>query len=204
MAIGLLFLIYAGYKYHGMPPVIAAMIGPIEGVGIMSNVISYVRPFAVGVAGVKIAETGNEMLYGHVDSEGHATGLIGVIENLSHHDISGTMLLLLLLPVILPFVVKFGKISLPGNISFGKMFLAGFLLTGILGYGLGVGSSLFMLLVLLFGWLLVQVFALGLGLLSPNIHTTRLHLVEWMKQFYEVAGEKFSPFGFTAAAVEVE
>ncbi len=204
MAVGLLFLIYAGYKYHGMPPVIAAMIGPIEGVGIMSNVISYVRLFAVGVAGVKIAETGNEMLYGHVDSEGHATGLIGVIENLSHHDISGTMLLLLLLPVILPFVVKFGKISLPGNISFGKMFLAGFLLTGILGYALGVGSSLFMLLVLLFGWLLVQVFALGLGLLSPNIHTTRLHLVEWMKQFYEVAGEKFSPFGFTAAAVEVE
>jgi len=204
MAIGLLFLIYAGYKYHGMPPVIAAMIGPIEGVGIMSNVISYVRLFAVGVAGVKIAETGNDMLYGHIDPAGHSTGLVGVLENLALHDITGLMVLLLLLPVILPFVVKIGKIPLPVNISFGRMFLGGFLISGILGYALGVGSSVFMLLVFLFGWLVVQGFALGLGLLSPNIHTTRLHLVEWMKQFYEVAGEKFSPFGFTAAAVEVE
>jgi vacuolar-type H+-ATPase subunit I/STV1 len=50
----------------------------------------------------------------------------------------------------------------------------------------------------------VQIFAWVLGVVSPNIHAARLHLVEWMKQFYVVAGEKFSPFGFTARAVEVE
>ena len=61
-----------------------------------------------------------------------------------------------------------------------------------------------MLLILFFGWLVVQVFAWILGLVSPNIHTARLHLVEWMKQFYEAVGDKFEPFGFTARVVEVE
>ena len=51
---------------------------------------------------------------------------------------------------------------------------------------------------------LQQVFAWILGLVSPNIHTARLHLVEWMRQFYEAGGDKCEPFGFTARVVEVE
>ena len=35
------------------------VISPIEAIGMMPSVISYVRLFAVGVVGVKIAETGN-------------------------------------------------------------------------------------------------------------------------------------------------
>ncbi|MEC7700549.1 MAG: hypothetical protein VX652_01990 [Candidatus Thermoplasmatota archaeon] len=204
IVIGVLMLSYASYKYHGMPIFIAALLGPIEGIGMMPTIISYVRLFAVGVAGVKIAETGNEMLYGHIE-DGHATGMLGVLDGLAHnHDISGVMLLLLLLPVIVPFLIKFGKISLPVNISFGRMFLGGFLLSGLLGFALGAGNNVFMLMILFFSWLGVQIFAWILGLVSPNIHTARLHVVEWMKQFYEAVGDKFEPFGFTARVVEVE
>jgi vacuolar-type H+-ATPase subunit I/STV1 len=196
-------LSYASYKYHGMPVLIAALLGPIEGIGMMPSVISYVRLFAVGVAGVKIAETGNDMLYGS-----HGKGMIGVVEELAHHDVSGLMLLAVLLPVILPFALNLLKVSLPelplGLNSFGRQFLFGFLISGGLGFALGVGSSVFMLLTLFFGWLVVQVFAWILGLVSPNIHTARLHLVEWMKQFYDAVGDKFEPFGFTARVVEVE
>tara|TARA_B100000586_G_scaffold167963_1_gene122506 strand:- start:71 stop:1483 length:1413 start_codon:yes stop_codon:yes gene_type:complete len=181
IVIGVLMLSYASYKYHGMPIFIAALLGPIEGIGMMPTIISYVRLFAVGVAGVKIAETGNEMLYGHIE-DGHATGMLGVLDGLAHnHDISGVMLLLLLLPVIVPFLIKFGKISLPVNISFGRMFLGGFLLSGLLGFALGAGNNVFMLMILFFSWLGVQIFAWILGLVSPNIHTARLHVVEWMK-----------------------
>ena len=67
-----------------------------------------------------------------------------------------------------------------------------------------VGGSIFTLMIFFFGWLVVQIFAWILGFVSPNIHTARLHLVEWMKQFYEAVGEEFEPFGFTARVVEVE
>ena len=203
VVVGILMLSYASYKYHGMPVLIAALLGPIEGIGMMPSVISYVRLFAVGVAGVKIAETGNDMLYGS-----HDAGMIGVVEELSHHDVAGLTLLAVLLPVILPFALNILKVSLPelpfGLNSFGRQFLFGFLISGGLGFALGVGGSVFMLLTLFFGWLVVQVFAWILGLVSPNIHTARLHLVEWMKQFYEAVGDKFEPFGFTARVVEVE
>ena len=203
VAVGILMLCYASYKYHGMPLLIAGLLGLIEGIGLMPSVISYVRLFAVGVAGVKIAETGNDMLYG-----GHDAGMIGVVEELSHHDVAGLTLLAVLLPVILPFALNLLKVNLPelplGLNSFGRQFLFGFLISGGLGFALGVGSSVFMLLILFFGWLVVQVFAWILGLVSPNIHTARLHLVEWMKQFYEAVGDKFDPFGFTARVVEVE
>ncbi|MEC9263488.1 MAG: hypothetical protein VYD23_00105, partial [Candidatus Thermoplasmatota archaeon] len=108
VVVGILMLSYASYKYHGMPVLIAALLGPIEGIGMMPSVISYVRLFAVGVAGVKIAETGNDMLYGS-----HDAGMIGVVEELAHHDVAGLTLVAVLLPVILPFALNILKVSLP-------------------------------------------------------------------------------------------
>jgi len=200
--IGVLMLIYASYAYHGMPPAIAAMLGPIEGIGMMSTVVSYVRLFAVGLVGVKIAETGNHMLYGHME-DGHGTGMVGIVSDLSHHNVSGFILAAILLPMILPFALKFMKLDIP-QLGFKMQLLLGFIVSGGLGYAFGVGSSIFLLIVLFIGWFVVQGFAWLLGVVSPNIHAARLHLVEWMKQFYEVMGEKFAPFGFTARAVEVE
>ncbi|MBC8437725.1 MAG: hypothetical protein H8D82_00470, partial [Euryarchaeota archaeon] len=78
---------------------------------------------------------------------------------------------------------------------FGASFFAG------LAFG---GGGAYSVLVMFYAWLGVQAFAWVLGVFSPNIHTARLHLVEWMKQFYQVAGETFSPFGFNARYVEVE
>ncbi|MDP6379059.1 MAG: hypothetical protein QF885_05380, partial [Candidatus Thalassarchaeaceae archaeon] len=183
-------------------PAIAAMLGPIEGIGMMSTVVSYVRLFAVGIVGVKIAETGNHMLYGHME-DGHGTGMVGIISDLSHHNVSGFILAAILLPMILPFALKFLKLDIP-QLGFKMQLLLGFVVSGGLGYAFGVGSSIFLLIVLFIGWFVVQGFAWLLGVVSPNIHAARLHLVEWMKQFYEVVGEKFAPFGFTARTVEVE
>ena len=56
-------LMWTLYKYHGVPFPINIGLAPIEAVGMMPTVISYVRLFAVGVVGVKIAETGNHMLF---------------------------------------------------------------------------------------------------------------------------------------------
>ena len=56
-------LMWTLYKYHGVPFPINIGLAPIEAVGMMPTVISYVRLFAVGVVGVKIAETGNSMLF---------------------------------------------------------------------------------------------------------------------------------------------
>ena len=70
--------------------------------------------------------------------------------------------------------------------------------------GLIVVGGVYLVVTLGLAWIGVQFFAWGLEVASPNIHTARLHLVEWMKQFYQAVGEAFEPFGFTAAAVEVE
>ncbi len=104
----------------------------------MPTVISYVRLFAVGVVGVKIAETGNDKLF-HPMAEMISTG-----------------------------------------------------------------DSLYLVPLLLIGWLAVQFFAWGLGVFSPNIHAARLHFVEWMRQYYDSSGEAFLPFGFRSRHVEVE
>ncbi|MEE2748111.1 MAG: V-type ATPase 116kDa subunit family protein [Candidatus Thermoplasmatota archaeon] len=140
MLIGLVMVVIAVsmimwmlYRYHGVPFPINIGLGPIEAVGMMPTVISYVRLFAVGVVGVKIAETGNTMLF--------------------------------------------------ANISMDEPFMA---------------------VILIIGWLGVQIFAWGLGVFSPNIHAARLHFVEWMRQFYDASGEAFKPFGFKARRVEVE
>lgn len=62
-AVGVVMIIWMLYRYHGVPFPINVGLGPIEAVGMMPTVISYVRLFAVGVVGVKIAETGNHMLF---------------------------------------------------------------------------------------------------------------------------------------------
>jgi V/A-type H+/Na+-transporting ATPase subunit I len=67
-----------------------------------------------------------------------------------------------------------------------------------------VGGGSYSVMIMFFAWLGIQAFAWVLGVFSPNIHTARLHLVEWMKQFYEVAGDVFAPFGFNPRYVEVE
>jgi vacuolar-type H+-ATPase subunit I/STV1 len=43
--------------------VIGIPLGVLESLGMLPKVVSYVRLFAVGVVGVKIAATGNEMIY---------------------------------------------------------------------------------------------------------------------------------------------
>ncbi len=126
-----LMLMWTLYKYHGVPFPINVGLAPIEAVGMMPSVISYVRLFAVGAVGVKIAETANKKLYTEID--------------------------------------------------FGEPVIA---------------------LLLLFGWILGQTFALVLGLFSPNIHAARLHFVEWMRQYYDSSGEAFDPFGTKSKFVE--
>lgn len=126
-----LMLMWTLYRYHGVPFPINVGLAPIEAVGMMPSVISYVRLFAVGAVGVKIAETANKKLYTEID--------------------------------------------------FGEPVIA---------------------LLLLFGWILGQTFALVLGLFSPNIHAARLHFVEWMRQYYDSSGEAFDPFGTKSKFVE--
>ena len=122
---------------------IALIMGPLESIGMLPKVLSYVRLFAVGVVGVKIAATGNEMIY---------EVMAHTLADLSHASTTD----IILVPV---------------------MFI---------------------------GWILVQIFALVLGIFSPNIHTVRLHFVEWMMQFYEGSGLPFKAFGFKPDKVEVE
>ena len=133
---GILLLIVALWKYEEMPLPIAIALGPIESVQALSNTVSYVRLFAVGVVGVKIAETGNKLLY----------------QDLIVAD--GTHLLLIPIAVV--------------------------------------------------GWLAVHLFALVLGVFSPNVQAARLHFVEWMGKFYETGGEPFKPFGKKLVNVEAD
>lgn len=126
-------LVWTLYRYHGLDLPIALMMGPIEALGMMPTIISYVRLFAVGVVGVKIAETGNHMFF--------------------------------------------------DNISLDEPLMA---------------------IALFIGWFVVQAFAWVLGVFSPNIHAARLHMVEWMKQYYDSSGKPFSPFGGTSRYVEGE
>ncbi len=49
--------------HEGVPILVAAFLGPMEAIGMLPTTLSYVRLFAVGVVGVKIAEAGNSMIY---------------------------------------------------------------------------------------------------------------------------------------------
>ena len=51
-------------------------------------------------------------------------------------------------------------------------------------------------------FVLVQLFAIALGILSPSIHAVRLHFVEWMGKFYDGSGKAFSPLGGRTLHVE--
>ena len=70
-----------------------------------------------------------------------------------------------------------------------------------IGPAMDAGDYLGLLLgVVLF--VLVQLFAIALGILSPSIHAIRLHFVEWMGKFYDGSGQAFSPLGGRTLHVE--
>jgi V/A-type H+-transporting ATPase subunit I len=143
LSVGVVMVIIMLWKYEGIPLPIAIGLGPLESLQVLSNTISYVRLFAVGIVGVKIAETGNIMIY---------EPLVHILSDISHAGV----LDIILIPV------------------------------------------------LLVSWLLVQLFALVLGMFSPNVQAARLHFVEWMGKFYETGGEPFAPFGKEAINVEAD
>jgi len=58
---GVLILIVALAVYEGFGWAGGVIMGPIETFGLLANALSYLRVMAVGVAGVKIAEIGNNM-----------------------------------------------------------------------------------------------------------------------------------------------
>ncbi len=62
-------LIWTLYNYHGIPIAVSLILAPIEAIGMMPSVISYVRLFAVGIVGVKIAETGNKLWEPMMDAD---------------------------------------------------------------------------------------------------------------------------------------
>ena len=49
--VSVVLLMWTLYKYHGVPFPINVGLAPIEAVGMMPTVISYVRLFAVGIVG---------------------------------------------------------------------------------------------------------------------------------------------------------
>ena len=59
--VGVVCLIYGLAVYEKFGWLGGAIMGPIETFGLLANTLSYLRIMAVGVAGVKIAEIGNEM-----------------------------------------------------------------------------------------------------------------------------------------------
>ena len=61
VVIGVICLIYGLAVYEGFGWLGGIIMGPIETFGLLANTLSYLRVMAVGVAGVKIAEVGNEM-----------------------------------------------------------------------------------------------------------------------------------------------
>lgn len=72
-----------------------------------------------------------------------------------------------------------------------------------IGPALDSGDVISLLLgVVLF--VLIQLFAIALGILSPTIHAVRLHFVEWMGKFYDGSGSAFAPLGGRTLHVEGE
>ncbi|MDP6888426.1 MAG: V-type ATPase 116kDa subunit family protein [Candidatus Thalassarchaeaceae archaeon] len=69
IVVAVIMIMWMLWRYHGVPFPINIGLGPIEAVGMMPTVISYVRLFAVGVVGVKIAETGNTMLFDKISMD---------------------------------------------------------------------------------------------------------------------------------------
>ncbi len=135
VVIGVVCASWGLVKYEGFGAA-GWMIGPLETISLLSNTLSYIRLFAIGVVGVKIAEAGNNL------------GYHNMVVNIEHL-LAGEDVVLSAILVILTLML----------------------------------------------WLGVQVFAWVLGVFSPNIHTARLHFVEWMGKFHEGVGEPFAPLG---------
>ncbi len=80
VVIGVICLIYGLAVYEGFGWLGGIIMGPIETFGLLANTLSYLRVMAVGVAGVKIAEIGNEMgFHGMADAVSSGDYLVAVL-----------------------------------------------------------------------------------------------------------------------------
>ena len=80
VVIGVICLIYGLAVYEGFGWLGGIIMGPIETFGLLANTLSYLRIMAVGVAGVKIAEIGNEMgFHGMADAVSSGDYLVAVL-----------------------------------------------------------------------------------------------------------------------------
>ena len=77
VSVGLVLLVIH-LMHEGMPLAISMLLAPIEAIGLLSSTLSYIRLFAVGIVGVKIAYAGNDMLYSAA-IESFADGGIGIL-----------------------------------------------------------------------------------------------------------------------------
>ena len=79
VVVGVICLIYGLAVYEGFGWLGGIIMGPIETFGLLANTLSYLRVMAVGVAGVKIAEVGNEMgFHGMADAFSSGDYLVAV------------------------------------------------------------------------------------------------------------------------------
>jgi V/A-type H+/Na+-transporting ATPase subunit I len=79
VVVGVICLIYGLAVYEGFGWLGGIIMGPIETFGLLANTLSYLRVMAVGVAGVKIAEVGNEMgFHGMADALSSGDYLVAV------------------------------------------------------------------------------------------------------------------------------
>ncbi len=83
MVTGVLCLIYGLAIYEKFGWVGGVIMGPIETFGLLANTLSYLRIMAVGVAGVKIAEVGNDMgfetMVSSIESGDYHIAIVGFI-----------------------------------------------------------------------------------------------------------------------------
>ena len=77
VSIGLVLLV-VHLMHEGLPLAISIILAPIEAIGLLSSTLSYIRLFAVGIVGVKIAYAGNDMLYSAA-MEGFQDGGTGIL-----------------------------------------------------------------------------------------------------------------------------
>lgn len=77
ISVGLILLV-VHLMHEGMPLAISMLLAPIEAIGLLSSTLSYIRLFAVGIVGVKIAYAGNDMLYSAA-IENFADGGLGIL-----------------------------------------------------------------------------------------------------------------------------
>ncbi|MFL2952852.1 MAG: V-type ATP synthase subunit I [Candidatus Thalassarchaeaceae archaeon] len=77
ISLGLVFLVIH-LMQEGLPLAISMILAPIEAIGLLSSTLSYIRLFAVGIVGVKIAYAGNDMLYSAA-MDGFSDGGLGIL-----------------------------------------------------------------------------------------------------------------------------